>query len=537
MKSLTKLMAMGLLSVGLASCSSDDENLPQGGTDFGGADKVYMSLNLSFPQQRSATDDAAGQTPSDANPDFEVGVGLENQVNRMDIYLVDEATKTVLATGFAVPGAGNSLVGADGNYTAQFDGQSLKASASKQARVYVVCNGEGLGGEKDGVFAVTDVYPVATQPWSPFVMSNAKKSAVVTLPTAQEMVTTHASKSNPFNLGVVEVERAAARFDYMSKNVGDEYIIKNEDKDLVKVVLSDMALTNVSKSEYVYRHVGVSASEDICIPEVAAKYVITPDWASGTNYDLHQPILVQFNDKNTGKYLSLKDPMRPQDNWNHATELDRGDYKPMAYSSETTSASRSLEKQVTQVVFRGSLEPGADLATENAELKAIFDNPSATDNLYAFGNKIYGTWEMVKTAALAEGADNALTAAYKQAQAEAQAAGDDVITNAIAVKANFTVYNKNPQTAKYDVYYYYANKHNVQVAEEGRLDAKMLYAVVRNNVYKLKVNNILKYGHPFDPSGDPDPINPDEKVDPENVYFQVGVKVLPWTVRVNDIEF
>jgi hypothetical protein len=65
----------------------------------------------------------------------------------------------------------------------------------------------------------------------------------------------------------------------------------------------------------------------------------------------------------------------------------------------------------------------------------------------------------------------------------------------------------------------------------------MEYAVVRNNVYKLAVTGVSKYGHPGDPTGDPDPETPSDPDETKNVYFQVSVKVLPWVVRVNNIEF
>lgn len=68
----------------------------------------------------------------------------------------------------------------------------------------------------------------------------------------------------------------------------------------------------------------------------------------------------------------------------------------------------------------------------------------------------------------------------------------------------------------------------------------MEFAVVRNNVYKLCVDSIARYGHPSptdpDPT-DPDPEEPNEPDEEENFYFTVTVKVLPWVVRVNHIEF
>ncbi|MDE6771030.1 MAG: fimbria major subunit, partial [Muribaculaceae bacterium] len=59
----------------------------------------------------------------------------------------------------------------------------------------------------------------------------------------------------------------------------------------------------------------------------------------------------------------------------------------------------------------------------------------------------------------------------------------------------------------------------------------MEFATVRNNVYKLKVTNINRWGNPGDKPTDPD--DPDEN--PE-VYFRVRVEVLPWVVRINNIE-
>ena len=67
----------------------------------------------------------------------------------------------------------------------------------------------------------------------------------------------------------------------------------------------------------------------------------------------------------------------------------------------------------------------------------------------------------------------------------------------------------------------------------------MEFAVVRNNVYKLCVDSIEKFGHPTPGGDDPDPDKPDPN-DPDEegeYYFKVSVKVLPWVVRVNHIEF
>ena len=66
--------------------------------------------------------------------------------------------------------------------------------------------------------------------------------------------------------------------------------------------------------------------------------------------------------------------------------------------------------------------------------------------------------------------------------------------------------------------------------------APMEFAVVRNNVYKLAVTNISRLGHPRISDNDPatpGPATPDERGD---IYLTVSVDVLPWVVRVNNID-
>ena len=72
----------------------------------------------------------------------------------------------------------------------------------------------------------------------------------------------------------------------------------------------------------------------------------------------------------------------------------------------------------------------------------------------------------------------------------------------------------------------------------------MKFAVVRNNVYTLCVDGSNKLGHPTPPTNpenpenpDPDPVDPTDTDEEKNYYFNVTVKVLPWVVRVNHIEF
>lgn len=87
----------------------------------------------------------------------------------------------------------------------------------------------------------------------------------------------------------------------------------------------------------------------------------------------------------------------------------------------------------------------------------------------------------------------------------------------------------------YYCYYYYWNRHNDN--GNNALRGPMEQAVVRNNVYKLSVTNISKLGHPRIFLNDPDSPTPDTPDEKEDVYFTVDTEVLPWVVRVNNIEF
>lgn len=104
--------------------------------------------------------------------------------------------------------------------------------------------------------------------------------------------------------------------------------------------------------------------------------------------------------------------------------------------------------------------------------------------------------------------------------------------------AGFSIYQSSRDDVKgwgYYSYYYYWNRHNDN--NQNGVMGNMEFAVVRNNVYKLAVTRLSTLGHPRLPENDPDsptPNTPDEKSD---LYISVSVKVVPWTVRLNNIEF
>ena len=87
----------------------------------------------------------------------------------------------------------------------------------------------------------------------------------------------------------------------------------------------------------------------------------------------------------------------------------------------------------------------------------------------------------------------------------------------------------------YYCYYFYWIRHN-----DNGLNGKMgpmEFNIVRNNVYKLAVTKINAVGHPRDTTRDPDPVRPEDPDEEPERSIEVEVNVLPWVVRVNNIEF
>ena len=89
--------------------------------------------------------------------------------------------------------------------------------------------------------------------------------------------------------------------------------------------------------------------------------------------------------------------------------------------------------------------------------------------------------------------------------------------------------------AGYYCYYYYWNRHNDN-GIDGTM-GPMEFDVVRNNVYKLSVDQIARLGHPRIPENDPNDPTPNTPDESDEIYLDVRVQIAPWAVRLNSIKF
>ena len=493
------LLSAAALLMALTACNKE----PVGGSAVDNG-SVYMQFSVNMLSTRSQTDDK-GDSNSNATPDTEVGLNKENTISTVDIALVGPTT--VVAAN-VTPTAANAST-----YVAKFDTQALEAGTTYKVYIYANCSAPAAV----DVDAVSEASVAEMTADNKFWMTNAYDAADVTLPSD---LAAYTQPNTPLSLGSHTVERSMARFDYKAKNAGNVYDMGAG----LSLTLTDAALINQSKAHYVFRRV---ADNNTATPvvggvETPSNWVVDTDWTNKTKAGFN----AQLEAPASWSWTSLSD-ITADDNY-------AGDYKIWCYAKENTLPTIDDQKHnvSTGVVFKAEITAGKDAS---ADVKAAL---ASGERIYVFNNKLYGTWANVKTAAEA-GDDANLQAAYNQAAASVTGEATDP-TAVAAAAAGFTGYSADG--GKYYTYYYYWNRHNDNL--DPYKMGIMEFAVVRNNVYKLCVDSISKFGHPTPPTDpthptdpDPDPVDPDDPDESVNYYFTVTVKVLPWTVRINNIEF
>ena len=468
---------------------------------------LYMQFSVKMLTSKSSTD-TDGNSNSNADPDTEVGLDKENKISSVDIALVKDGQYYV--ANDVTPSAASA-----DTYVASFNSVKLTAGATYKVYIYANCSAPAAF-DIDEISNATVAEMTAD---NKFWMTNAYSAAEFTLPTD---LAPYTQPNTPLNLGAHSVERSMARFDYKQAGAFDMGAG-------LTLTLTEAALINQSKAHYMFRRVtaGSEATSTGAVVggvEIPTNWVVDTDWASkvaaGFNAHLKSP--------ESWTWTSLAD-LTTDDNYT-------GDYKIWCYAKENTIPGIDAQKHnvTTGVVFKAELAAGA---TASDAVKAAM---AAGKRIYVFNNVLYGAWSDVKTAAVA-GTNAPLQAAYNQAAATIADPATEP-TGAAAAAAGFTGYS--PKDGKYYNYYYYWNRHNDNL--DNNVMGIMEFAVVRNNVYKLAVNAINRFGHPTppdpsnpdpDPEPDPDPVDPDKPDESVNYYFNVTVKVLPWTVRINNIIF
>lgn len=506
---------MAALLVAMVGCNKEPQQVEGPDTQEG---QLYMQFSVNMLTTRTGTD-GEQEYPSDATPDFEVGKDHENTISKVDIVLTN-ADSYVVAKN-VVPAAASK-----DTYVASFNTLELTAGATYDVYVYANCEAPTAKNIDQVSTESVDNITKANNFW----MTNAYAPVAKTLPTDLSLYT---QPHNPLNLGSHYVERAMARFDYMPINDNKYDILKGETVNAT-ITLTEAALINQSKAFYMFRRVSADGTNTGWVQgglESMINYVVDTDYAAkaggyaeglAANFDYHMTAPDGWDWKSIARAdLGEADSWKGKDDGKSDVESTHSlnDYYIWQYAKENTIPGEKVQDHgiSTGVVFKGEITGTAVTAADG-------------ETIYVFENVLYGKWADVVAASKANDAPATLVAAVNKITAK------DAPTAADYAAAGFTGYK--PENGKYYAYYYYWNRHNDN--GNNTVMGPMEFAVVRNNVYKLCVDKIAKFGHPnpddVDPI-DPDPENPEDPDESINYYFTVTVKVLPWVVRVNHIEF
>lgn len=552
-----KKVTFGILAaLMMASCDSNEDSpsvveMPEEG--------IAARLTLSLPTAGSRSETVTPDDNTNSDAGYEIGQASENHINSVLIVLAD-SVKTGTGVDYkfiAFAQADATEENADANssslpkFTVRIKSPEILAKAKQKIFVFAYCNPtadimnqvEGLqvGASFTGFSTSLDENaPI----WmaNNFLMTN-RDLCSKELPDVEEM--RRSTVKNPVNLGTVKVQRAAVRFDFESTTAKDEtkpnfYPVRSVyDAEAIEghVELVGMSLFNMSKT-FNYLPM-MSANADWSNPVVCEREN-SNNWVVSTNYDFKST----YTNGDASTYFdfatSAPDFAPGNADYTMISSLTADDkdenwqpgvgtsYKIWRYATENTipGSDEQLHGITTGVLFQGYLrgKAGSDLDKMLLSGKV----------LYAYEGHIYGDKDQLKAKA-EEAPTTTLAALYaKLFTADNMDDNGDLKST---IEDGFTIYRPVTVGSEnvYPCYYYYYNRHddNDDAINMGQME----FAVVRNNVYKLKINSINEFGHPGKPGDDPDPEKPGDPDESPKTYFQLSVQALPWVVRVNTIDF
>ncbi|WP_167369472.1 Mfa1 family fimbria major subunit [Parabacteroides timonensis] len=541
-------------------------------------DPVYIKFTVGFRSEgtstRSATTDPDDDDYVTSEDGKEIGKDRENHIQEILLLFADKEGKYIHSGNYPITQKPSNT------YVISMSLARLEEyNRAGDIRVYLFCNpGDALkraAGQLTAGTAMTDFlngsYTIAegesedSRAWQDnrFFMSNAIPHTAYFPGSWPD----YRDEGTPWSLGTIRVERSVARFDYRAKMSNNIYRVYDKTdgstaysrNPQVYIQLTDVALVNMSKSFYYWRRVS-NAADGISNPEISGtetpvNYVVDTDatrkrsytkknWPDKTDYFFYN--LESPADRVFTRLSDIADNEEDEDeSWNN-DQVHNG-YHIWRYASENTipNVERQRNGITTGIMFKAVIK-----AAEGSSLEKMQE---AGRKIYVFDNKLYGDWEAVEQAA-ATGENE-----------ELKKACEAVNSGSSLKQAGFTVYAPDTRDGNYYTYYYYWNRHNDN--RKAAVMGPMEFAVVRNNVYKLQVDAIYRFGYPEgtypdpntpdevdpedpekpdpDPTPDPDPDpdpeptpdpDPEPKPDP-TPHLKLTVEVLPWVVREYEINF
>lgn len=470
---MKNLMRMGFASALLLSITACSSDNIVDSMQETSAEGAYLSLAIELP---NAT---GNQRAIDESGDKNTGTEAEQKISNLTVLVYDENggnAQTISYKGNQlVPNAPNAI---EPNKTTVYALPVFKVNSIGKKKVVVLVNPLNNKFEQEAT-AKLDFMKTA-QTWT--------KEEVAAISTENQFMMTNVNRSeNSDGAVVVDVKADNGKNNPAVIQVAVERVVAKIEDNSMKYDLN----------------IEGESGDTVTFTEVAL---------INGNTKFFPIMQVQNNKDGNGQNDYVVDPNFSNQSADTGKEFYANSFTSFPTVDGTLVKSLSKDKRACFYTLENTMTASEQMNAYTTGLyyKAVYQLKDADkgDNIYQYGGKLY-TWSNFQKEATANGVslDN-LTDDSSQEEFEK-----------ISVK-------------KYVggvCYYPYWIRH------VGKVDGNMTpmeFAVVRNNYYQVKINSVKSIGDhkPITPN----PTTPDEL---QESYLNITVKVMPWIVRQNDIDF
>ena len=522
-----------MLIGGFAACS-DEENL--GGVDNGSSEvNAYMTLQIVGPQgMGTKTDgDPNGKTdPADPESgDYLTGVANEGTIKSVMVILSQNGSVT------------KTLNISSGLETLNGITSTPRIPVSEGIyEVYVIANPPANFSVSEGVTAkvISNVLESSMQTQyanvsnGTFMMFNECNGSEDTSIAGESITVTSANDyENPAKTAApIQLDRLAVK---INSSAASQVTITNLSKEfsaIAKVDLQGFKLLNGASEVNLQQkwEYGIASTYPWCnILKTPSMVNAAEDGDNNQGYYNHLSQFRVIEYGTTVGDVTSYDYTTAQDTYDHVPYYGGDNAKTASiYCMENNSS--DLNGTTTGLVYQWKVT-----LNENAS-----DNIAGTNCFYAYDGKFYGKLSDLISVnqgivANVSGTDiNAKIDAVEKELQNAYATNTDTEKDAkqkaisdFRAKYKIKVYTEGI------MYYTYFIKDQNYISKAGDVNSHY-YSVMRNTIYDLKVTALNGIGTDIPGGWNPD-VDPEDPVDPTNVYMVVQATVNPWVVSSEDI--
>ena len=455
-------------------------------------DPAYASVSIGIPATKADPND-----PEPGGDGIDIGTASESSVKEVMVFLFKKSDGTFLKTELLPR---SKFTPSNGN-PSKLVSQAFKV-APGEYYVSVVVNPNTTvknytsltKTEFEAKQHQEDATPANDYGDEKFMMTTADPMQSV------EVVSGRDTEIRPANLSF-NVERMAAKV-MLTMNTDNTWTAFSDaptntaGKEVGKVVFTHYKLMNLRTSAYLLRRVGESNGDN----EIGKK---EPNTAPTTSDYVIDPLFDLKIKANVGTYststyyrnLYSVVEFKPLNGWGASEKL-------VDYCLENTMlAEHQINGYSTGIQFRATYSPKVsemtlsedELAAQGSNVYYQFASPQTDNTFYLYNGQIFIS-------------RSTLQLEYPGAS----------LTDCVKYDKGVCYYN-----------YWIRHVNNNAPNEMGIME----FAIVRNNVYKLSINSVKGFG-----KNDPEITPEDEDEDP-STFLNVDIKILPWTLRNNVIDF